>query len=68
MAAVIHGGMQGMCSEAFGWDICSSGGCKMERGAGVVVAAPSPISPLKEALRLSVIHSVPGAQCFLFFF
>ena len=37
-------------------------GCKMG-GAGVVVAAPSPIDPLKATLGLSVIHSVPGAQC-----
>ena len=32
-------------------------------GAGVVGAAPSPINPLKAALGLSVIYSVPGAQC-----
>ena len=39
------------------------GGCKVEGGAGVVVSAPSPISPLKAALELSVIHSMAGAQC-----
>ena len=40
-----------------------SGGCKMEGGVGVAVAAPSPINPLKTALGLSAIHSMPGAQC-----
>ena len=35
----------------------------MEKECGVVVAAPSPIGPLKAALSISVIHSMPGAQC-----
>ena len=34
--------------------------------SGVVVAAPGPINPLKAALGLSVIDSVPGAQCIFF--
>ena len=40
----------------------------MEKSELVVVAAPSPINPLKR-LRgsLSVIHSMPGAQCFFLF-
>ena len=35
----------------------------MEKSELVVVATPSPISPLKTTLGLSVIHSMPGAQC-----
>ena len=37
----------------------------MEKSELVVVAAPGPINPLKTTLGLSVIHSMPGAQCFL---
>ena len=29
----------------------------------VLVAAPSPVGPLKTTLELLVIHSMPGAQC-----
>ena len=36
----------------------------MEKSELVVVAAPGPINPLKTTLGLSVIHSMPGAQCF----
>ena len=36
----------------------------MEKRTSVVVAAPSPINPLKTTLGLSVIHSMPGAHCF----
>ena len=38
-------------------------GCKMEKSALVVVATPSPINPLRTTLGLSVIHSMPDAQC-----
>ena len=41
-------------------------GCKMEKRELVVVATPGPINPLKITLWLSVIHSMPGAQCFFF--
>ena len=40
-----------------------TGGCKMEKSELVVVATPGPINPLKTTLGLSVIHSMPGAQC-----
>ena len=38
---------------------------RMQNGKNelVVVATPSPINPLKTTLGLSVIHSMPGAQC-----
>ena len=36
---------------------------KWKKSELVVVAAPGPISPLKAALGLSVIHFMPGAQC-----
>ena len=35
----------------------------MEKSELVVVATPGPINPLKTTLGLSVIHSIPGAQC-----
>ena len=35
----------------------------MEKSELVVVAIPGPINPLKTTLGLSVIHSMPGAQC-----
>ena len=38
----------------------------MEKSTSVVVARPSPINPLKTTLGLSVIHSIPGAQCSTF--
>ena len=44
------------------------GDAKWKKIELVVVAAPGPINPLKAALGLSVIHSMPGAQCFFCFF
>ena len=35
----------------------------MEKSELVVVATPGPINPLKTTLGLSVIYSIPGAQC-----
>ena len=35
----------------------------MKKSTSVVVATSSPINPLKTTLGLSVIHSMPGAQC-----
>ena len=44
----------------------STGDAEWKESGLVVVAVPNPISPLKAALGLSVIHSMPGAQCIFF--